>query len=302
MARSFSPEFNAYARRVVKSARQRIRRAEARGMKNLPEIPTLRQLKARNQTVTDLKRELTDLRKLNTDKDALQRHFLGQGAVINWEFNHLKNNLQELKTFYDLQIKMAKARYKSDPYDYGLKQQIVTMEDRRDYLNRDINKLSYSELKTFRKYLSQYKNYTRKDINYYDRYLKSLDALMKQSGVDKKTISELRDKFANMPREVFMEMYRQHDVVNDLFQIDPSPEKYEAEEQEEYEKKKKAKEEKQPQLDEDQISNINEKASAMVQKVDGWANKAENDLAKKKNLKLSASEEKIYNKIYGGRK
>lgn len=309
MARRFSPEFNKQAQRIVKSARQRIRRAEQRGMKNLPEIPTLRQLKARNQTQTDLKKELAYLRKLNTDKDALQRHFLGEGAIINWEFNYIKDNLKDVKVFYDVQIKMARARVKADPHDYGLKQQLATLEDRRNYLNRDINNLSYSGLKTFRKYLSGYKNYTRRDINYYDKYLKSLDMLMKQSGVDSDTIKRIRDKVAKMPRQVFIEMYRRHDVVDELFQIDPSPDKPEhaedllsPEDRAIYERQEAERHARFDQniLTEDDISNINEKASAIEQKLDQWQVESIAGLHNRKKLKLSSEEEEeMFDKIYG---
>lgn len=217
MARRFSPEFNAEARKVVRAFNQRIRRAEARGMRNLPETTSMRELKARFTTEQDMKKELNQLRKMIGNKEALGRHFLGEGSITNWEFNYLKDNLKEVKDFYNVQLKMAKARYKADPHDYGLKQQIYNLEARRDYLNRDLNNLTYSELKTFRKYTKLYKDYNRRDINYFDQYLKALDELMQQSGVDRATVKSIKKKINSLPPEVFIEMYRRHDVIDEVF-------------------------------------------------------------------------------------
>lgn len=217
MARRFSPEFNQEARKIVKSFNQRVRRAEARGMKNLPQTTSMRELKARFTTDKDLKKELSYLRRMNTDKEALKRHFLGEGAITNWEFNYLKDNLKQVKTFTDVQLKMARARLADSPYDYGLRQEVLNLEQRREYLNRDLNKLTYSELKTFRKYTEQYKDAARRDINYFDKYLKTLDQIMKQSDIPDSIVAEFKNKINKMPPKVFIEMYRRHDIIGDLF-------------------------------------------------------------------------------------
>lgn len=219
MAKRFSPEFNQEARKIVKSFNQRVRRAEARGMRNLPETTSMRELKARFTTEKDLKKELSYLRAMNTDKEALKRHFLGEGAITNWEFNYLKDNLKEVKTFTDVQIKMARARLADSPYDYGLKQELFNLEQRREYLNRDLNKLTYSELKTFRKYTQQYKDAARRDQNYFSSYLKTLDQLMRQSDLPKEVVSAFKNKINKLPPKVFIEMYRRHDIIDDLFEI-----------------------------------------------------------------------------------
>lgn len=292
MARRFSPEFNAQARRIVKSFNQRVKRAEARGRKNLPSTVSLRDLKAKFTTEKDLKKQLGYLREMNEDKEALNRHFLGEGAITNWEFNYLRDNLQDVKTFYDMQIKLAEQRFKNDPSDYGLKQQVNLMKDRREYLNRNLNELSYSELKTFRKYLNQYQNTARKDVNYFDKYLKALDGLMNQSGVDTETIKELKNKINSLPPAVFIELYRNHDVIDELYQIDPSPEKYQnlvGENPEEFraaaeyerqmhDKYVAADERLLKKLSPDKINEVNDKVKAINEKLDVWAVEAVSNL------------------------
>lgn len=219
MARRFSPEFNQEARRIVKSFNQRVRRAEARGMKNLPKTTSMRELKARFSTDKDLKKELSWLKQMTSNKEALGRHFLGEGSVTNWEFNYLKENLKGTKKFYDSQIEMARQRYQDNPFDYGLKQRVLDLEARRDYLNRDLNKLSYSELRTFRKYLTDYKDYERRDKNYYDTVLSTLDDVMNQAGIDQDIVREVKEKINSMDQDVFMEIYRTHNVIDDVFEL-----------------------------------------------------------------------------------
>lgn len=304
MAKRFSPEFNQEARRIVKSFNQRVRRAEARGMKNLPRTTSVRELKARFTTMSDLKKELSYLRKMNTDKEALARRFLGEGSITNWEFNYIKDNLEEVKTFYDVQIKMAKARYKANPADYGLKQQVINFEARREYLNRNLNKLTYSELKTFRKYLTNYKDYNRRDINYYDRYLGALDELMHQSGVDTDTIKQIRDKINKMPREVFIEMYRRHDVVDEIFQYVPSPK------EDVIAAARKLEDEGlvdmtdpdnvRLNIEAQDIPEINRKVNAVADKLDYWQLEALRGLIEKKDMEeLTPKEQEMYDKYFG---
>ena len=219
MARRFSPEFNQEARRIVKGFNQRVRRAEARGMKNLPQLTSMRELKARFSTEKDLKRELGWLKQMTSNKEALGRHFLGEGSITNWEFNYIKENLQGTKRFYDKQLELARQRYKDNPFDYGIKQQVLDLEERRDYLNRNLSKLSYSELRTFRKYITAYKDADRKDENYYESILGALDDTLAQAGIDEAVVGEIRDKIANMDKDVFLEVYRTHDIIGDLFDI-----------------------------------------------------------------------------------
>ena len=303
MARRFSPEFNKEARRIVKAFNQRVRRAEARGMKNLPQTTSMRELKARFTTENDMKKELGFLKQMIGNKEALGRHFLGEGAITNWEFNYLKENLKEVKDFYNVQLKMAKERYKANPQDYGLRQQIYNLEARREYLNRDLNNLTYSELKTFRKYTKLYKDYNRRDINYFDQYLKALDELMQQSGVDRATVSSIKNKINKLPPEVFIEMYRRHDVIDEVFRElyrlkdleDSNVENYlSPEDREQYERQQAAWHEAY-----DESDYMQEKMEALNMKLNEWIVEAEAGLmTMPEETEFTPDELKIYNKYF----
>jgi hypothetical protein len=146
---NFTPEFNREIRRVVKSFNQKIRRAEARGVKGLPEIRSVRELKAQFATENDLKREVASLKTLLNNKEALQRRTLKEGTVSNWQYEYLARNLQATKRFVDRELEKAEERLKEYPkYLYSIRADIETLEHKKDILNRDLSKLTADELRT----------------------------------------------------------------------------------------------------------------------------------------------------------
>lgn len=221
--KKFSPKFNEEIYRTVKSFNQRIRRAEARGIKNLPERQKIADLKNRYRTVAGMRKELRKLRKLNTNRAALQTVTLAGGAKITkWELGYLKQSLGEVKTFYDVMIKFARKRYQDYPYNLGLKADLLNIEARREYLDRDINNLTKSELMTIKRYMNKYQSYDKRTNNYYDRYLKGLDEVLKQSG-NATLARQLKRKINKLSPQEFAELSKRHDIINDLFETIKSP-------------------------------------------------------------------------------
>ena len=224
--RKYTPEFNAYARRVVKSFNQRVMRAERRGIKNLPSLQKVRDLKAKFTTEEDLKKELAELRKFNDNRNALDMKLLGNEArLTNWEFNYIKDNLDDLKKFYDRELERAQQRYKNDKFDMALREDVLNLQERRNYLDRDLLELSKSELSTFKKYLNRYKNRNRTDNNFYDYYYDSLDFLMRVSGVDQKRIEHIREGINSLTPDQFYEFYKEHTELKNILDYVPSPER-----------------------------------------------------------------------------
>lgn len=207
----YTPEFNAYARRVVKSFNQRVMRAEKRGLKNLPNLRSVRELKAQFTTEQDLKKELSELRKFNQTRDALNTKLLGNEAKLtNWEFNYIRDNMGELKQYYDREIDRAKKRYENDKFDLAIREDVLNLEQRRQYLDRDLLELNKSELATFRKYLDKYKNRNRTDMNFYDYYFDNFDFLGRVAGVPKEQLNHIRQEISNLTPQQFYEFYKAH--------------------------------------------------------------------------------------------
>lgn len=222
----YTPEFNAYARRVVKSFNQRVMRAEKRGLKNLPSLRSVRELKAQFSTEDDLKKELASLRTFNENRRALDTKLLGaETRLTAWEFNYIRDNMDDLKAYYDREIEKAKKRYANEPYDLAIRDDVINLEQRRQYLDRNLLELSKSELATFRKYLASFKNRNRTDQNFYEYYFDSFDFLARVAGVPKQQINHIKDKINSLNAEQFYDFYKQHTEMKNILDYVPSPER-----------------------------------------------------------------------------
>lgn len=269
----YTPEFNAYARRVVKSFNQRVMRAEKRGLKNLPNLRSVRELKAMFTTESDLKKELASLREFNENRNALDQKLLGEDTrLTNWEFNYIRDNLDELKEYYDREIQKARNRYKNEPFDMAIRDDVLNLEQRRQYLNRNLLELSKSELATFRKYLSQFKGRNRTDVNFYDYYFDAFDFLARVSGVEKRKINYVKNRINSLTPEQFYDFYKQHSEMKNILDYVPSPEraKYYSKLRE-YEQKKQDDMAAEMGID---AKEVREKVDYVVEHVDEWVNQA----------------------------
>lgn len=282
----FSPEFNKEIYRTVRSFNQRVRRAEQRGLTNLPDLQSVAELKARYVTENDMKRELGFLRQMNLNRKSLDTvTTLGGAKMTEWEFQYMKQNLKPLRRFYDVMIKVAQNRYGSYPYNTALKSELLNLEARRDYLNRDLNALTRSELLTFRRYMTKFKETSKRAGNYFDQYLGALGEIGKYNPDARAAVKRIRKKINNLSPAVFEEIYRRHDIVNDLFDIVVSPPSSVSEETE----KSKSKS--------DEFYNtqdITRYVNTIDQKLDGWIEEAESALADVNLEGLTDEEIEIY--------
>lgn len=282
----FSPEFNKEIYRTVRSFNQRVRRAEQRGLTNLPDLQSVAELKARYVTENDMKRELGFLRQMNLNRKSLDTvTTLGGAKMTEWEFQYMKQNLKPLRRFYDVMIKVAQNRYGSYPYNTALKSELLNLEARRDYLNRDLNALTRSELLTFRRYMTKYKETSKRTGNYFDQYLSALGEIGKYNPDASAAVKRIRKKINNLSPAVFEEIYRRHDIVNDLFDIVVSPPSSVSEETEKTKSKS------------DEFYNtqdITRYVNTIDQKLDGWIEEAEAALADVNLEGLTEEEIEIY--------
>ena len=282
----FTPEFNKEIYRTVRSFNQRVRRAEQRGLTNLPDLQSVAELKARYVTENDMKRELGFLRQMNLNRKSLDTvTTLGGAKMTEWEFQYMKQNLKPLRRFYDVMIKVAQNRYGSYPYNTALKSELLNLEARRDYLNRDLNALTRSELLTFRRYMTKFKETSKRTGNYFEQYLGALGEIGKYNPDARAAVKRIRRKINNLSPAVFEEIYRRHDIVNDLFDIVVSPpssvssltEKSKSKSDEFY-----------------NTHDITRYVNTIDQKLDGWIEEAEAALADVNLEGLSEEEVEIY--------
>ena len=220
----YSKKFNDEIYRTVKSFNQRVDRAEKRGLKFLPDRQSVADLKARYSTASDMKKELGLLRQMNLNRKSLDTVTTTGGAKLTkWEFNYIRKNLEDVKKFYDTMLKVSRNRYSNYPYNTALKSEVLNLEARRAYLNRDLNDLTRSELMTFRRYMDRFKQADRRTDNYYDKYLRALGEVGKYNEKNREAVKSIRKKINRLSPAVFEEIYKNHDIISDLFDSIISP-------------------------------------------------------------------------------
>lgn len=213
----FNSNLNADIRRTIKSFNQKIKRAEKRGEKGLPELRSVREFKQQYATEKDAKRELAQLRGLLNNKQALQRHRTKEGTISNWEYDYIVKNLTETKRWVDRELEKARIRTKEYPeHLYAMREDVLRLEDEKAYLERDIRKLSARELKTVGAIERRMKRSELKTITGRKHFMVTLDTLLTARGISKKKRKEIADKLNSLSNEEYLELYKSHDIVGTI--------------------------------------------------------------------------------------
>ena len=220
----FDADFNSEIRQTIKSFNQKIRRAEKRGEKGLPSYRSVREFKAQFATKGDAKKELAQLRTMLNNKQALQRRRTADGTISNWEFNYIVKNLQNTDKWIVREIEKEKIRLRDyPPYLLATRQNIIRLNDERDIIHRELNKLTSDQLKTVESVINKYKRKDLKTIAGREYFMKNLDSLLSAQGVSLKERESIRKDFDEMTNEEFEELYRRHDVITDIMILIDSP-------------------------------------------------------------------------------
>ena len=226
----FSADLNAEARRVVKSFNQKIRRAEARGQKGLPQLRSVRELKAQFATEHDLKREIGLLKTMLNNKQALQRRVTKDGTISNWEYEYIAKNLQATKAWVERSLEKEQKRLAQYPeHLYAIRADIHKLEAEKEIINRNLNKLTARELKTVGTVVGRMKRENLKTRAGRVYFMDNLNFLLRASGMPNTTRKEVAEKLNQLTNEQFLQLYKNHDIIADIMSKLPSDPKREME-------------------------------------------------------------------------
>lgn len=221
---NLSADLNRDLRRTVKSFNQKVRRAEARGQKGLPQLRSVRELKAQFTTESDLKREVGMLRTFLNNKEALQRRKTADGTISNWEFDYIANNLKSTKAWVDRQIDKTSKRLEKYPeHLYSIRGDLEKLEAEKEIINRNLNKLTARELRTVGTVVNRMKRENLRTRAGREYFMDNLNLLLRAKGTKKEQRLKISEKLNRLTNEQFLELYRTHDIVTEVMTKIPSP-------------------------------------------------------------------------------
>lgn len=180
---------------------------------------TVRELKLRYTSRSQLNRELRMLERFNKEGDEALKvvETSGGAKAIKWELNYIKSNLRYAKEFYDREIEKAAAL--DTPLTVSKMEYLNNLKSKRDYLNLELAELSPSQLRTFRKTFNNYLYANERDLQSYRGWMKEVEMIMRTLGYDNKTIDKFFEGFDQLSPQQFLTMYRQSSLVSRLYEL-----------------------------------------------------------------------------------
>lgn len=223
MASRYSDETNNELYRVVKSFNQRVRRHEKKGETNLPDLISVSKLKGSFRTEKDMKKELQQYKRLLNNKQAFARYKATEGSITNWEFDYIVKNLKATEQRINREIIKEMERYKDQKErKYIITDRLRTLQHEREIINRDLTKLTASELKVVSGTIDRFKSFNLRIQAGRKYFMRNLDYLLGAKGLSLKNRQKIYNKLDKLSNDEFDEFYKRNDVVSEIMITIPS--------------------------------------------------------------------------------
>lgn len=220
----FDNNLNKEIRRTVKNfnAKVRYNKHKTRGRGMLPNTIRTRELKdkysdkSRNELLKQLK-----LYQSFGQRDALDRS--DNTRLSKWEENYFKANIEKTKKFYDKEIADLTRIMNGDVFAIKFNDRISYLTAQRKALDKDLSSLNENEIKGLRRYFSYAERSEIVKRKAFRHYLNQLERTMDNLGYSKKQIDALFDKFNQLSENEFIEMVRNEDLIDRVYDLIDSP-------------------------------------------------------------------------------
>lgn len=221
MAINFNTEYNKEIRRIVYNFNRKRQRAIKRGFSYLPPKQYVSELKGRYKTRAALDRELKSIEAFNLmGKTAFEvMETLGGGRVSRYQMDYMKSHLRSTKAFFDRRIKEAKELYEEDRNIIARREYLFNLEEKRKYLDLDIDYLDESGLKTFEKYTRQAQTYNLDNARKYRNFLAIVEQAMDMVGFSNETKDSFFAKFNNLSPAEFIKLYQRSNMIQRVYDL-----------------------------------------------------------------------------------
>lgn len=224
MSIRYTKDYIKEIRRIVHNYNTNRNRAIKRGLKNVPPIAKVSDLKARYTTRKELNRELAKLSKFKGDA-LKQVENRGGATAIKWELDYLKQLTNSAKRYYDREIESTRrylAKFKTQR-DIGKEEHLNELLDKRAFLDLELSHLNQIEYKTYRATIYEYTQAHTRDLRSYRGFLSELEGVMSMTGYSDETIKTFMEKFKVLSPEEFVYLYNNSDLVARVYELADSP-------------------------------------------------------------------------------
>ena len=213
-------------KRVAKNVNRKnvYNKYKTKGKGMLPQNISARNImdKYADKSRKELNRQL-DLYESYGERDSLNL-VSNDSRLSKWEYNYFKANLEKTRKFYKDEISDLERIIGDDLGKHlRLNERLINLQRKYEYLDKDLTKLTESEINKMRNIF----NYAeRSDIvkeQGFHLYLNQLERTMDNLGYSKEEISTLLNKFNALSENEFLEMTRNEDLIDAVYDLIDSP-------------------------------------------------------------------------------
>ena len=226
MSFRFSKELNKEIDRTFKNfnAKVKYNKTKTRGRGMLPEKVSVKAFKEKysDKPEAEVRRQLAIYQSFGK-RNALDKT---DSRLSTWELNRFEANRSKTKSFYDTEIADLN-RIIGDKPEYHLRihNRLQTLIAQRAELDKDFTTLSEDEIKGIRGYINYAERSELSKQRGFRLYLNQLERTMDNLGYNKKEINALFDKFNQLSENEFLEMVRNEDLIEAVYDLIDSPKK-----------------------------------------------------------------------------
>lgn len=217
---------NRRAYRVVKNFNEKQRRVESSGKGYAPERISVKELKTRYRTRSELTRTLNQLEKFNKmGKSAYQViENQGGGRTNRWRYEYTKANVLRARKYWQRRLAYQMDLYTSDTH-YPVRQENVENTQRIvALLSTPTQFMTTSQLKSAQRYIARMDQEQNLRASDYRFFMSRISEIMENLQYSEKEINEFFEKFTKMNPDDFWKMYQETDILRDIYEnVIPSP-------------------------------------------------------------------------------
>ena len=219
MAIRFTKDYNKRIRQEVSNFNRRRKTAIEAGLKSVPDKVYVSELKRRYDKREDLNREL---KLLNEFKRNSLREIETSGGIkaIEWDIQHIKNNLEQAKKYYKREEAILSERAGRFPSE---REDLESIIRNRRALENSIDNLSQEEFEDMRSSVNTFIRRRNKWGAGYRGFMSEVEEVMDRVGIEKKDKDKFFSKFKKLSNEEFFYIYEDSDLIKRIYALIDSP-------------------------------------------------------------------------------